>query len=375
MSLRTCIASTALLTAFIGTQGAVAAKESSLKEAYISGSDLILVGEDLCVTHPVIRFGTDSLYPSSSVCEDVENDLQMMIVTTTGLDMNAGSYSVQVREEGSKEKDESTFFVTVGAVGAEGVMGEQGPVGQVGEQGPAGEEGLQGPVGERGLIGAIGPQGKPGIEGLQGEQGPVGNIGPQGEPGAEGEPGEVGVDGAKGPRGYIGDVGAVGPQGPQGAQGAQGAQGPIGVAGQSGPAGQTGEKGPQGAAGLAGTEGAVGAPGVRGPTGAQGATGAKGVTGQTGFANWSRQQSEFECSGVNFLGPRQYCTIRSYCDSSGQKIISGGVYTNADSIDIAESYPGASGDNWYARISHTYANSIRFVVPIVCMDVHVLGQK
>lgn len=362
MSLRTFIASTVLLTASVGFQGAVAAKQSSLIEAYISGNDLILVGTDLCVTHPVIRFGTADIYPRSSVCEDVENDLQMLIVSTSGLDMNAGSYSVQVREEDKESKDQDAiFFVTLGAIGADGDAGEQGPTGPLGQQGLQGAEGPRGPVGERGLTGLIGLQGDLGVEGLQGAQGPDGEIGLQGVLGLAGEPGPIGPIGLQGPIGSLGLTGSTGPQGPTGAEGAMGLASSI--------AGPVGEKGPQGPAGITGPIGDSGPQGIAGPRGYRGGNGEKGVQGNDGFANWSRQQYEYQCPGMSSSSSRKFCSIRIYCDSVGQSIISGGVYTNVNSIKIAESYPGSAGNNWYARISHTNTSSIRFIVPIVCMNV------
>ena len=136
MSFRTILASASITVVCLGFQSTLYAKDSVLLEAYIADGDIVLIGTDLCVDHPVLEFGTNDLIPQSSSCEQVDGDLEMLIVTTNNSELSAGSYSLFVREEAKKSKDkERTFFVTIGDIGAQGPVGEIGVEGEMGIQG------------------------------------------------------------------------------------------------------------------------------------------------------------------------------------------------------------------------------------------------
>ncbi len=98
--------------------------------------------------------------------------------------------------------------------------GAVGPQGVAGQDGPQGAEGVQGQVGPQGIVGAQGSAGP------QGVQGPVG---PQGAAGAQGLAGPQGVGGPVGAQGTAGTQGDAGPQGPGGGVGAQGVTGADGI--------------------------------------------------------------------------------------------------------------------------------------------------
>lgn len=123
--------------------------------------------------------------------------------------LGPGTFLLHV-SRGNGVSQNSTFHVTLGAVGP---TGPTGPTGEVGATGNAGPEGPVGPTGETGATGATGATGP------QGPTGATGDIGPQG---------------------IQGPVGPTGPQGPQGFMGVQGAQGATGATGSTGATGATG---------------------------------------------------------------------------------------------------------------------------------------
>lgn len=90
-----------------------------------------------------------------------------------------GSYLLTVGY-GTKATDFDEFWISLGAVGAQGPQGASGPQGAKGETGAMGPAGSQGPPGAQGIAGPVGPAGPEGPAGPQGLQGP------QGVPGASG---------------------------------------------------------------------------------------------------------------------------------------------------------------------------------------------
>jgi len=132
--------------------------------------------------------------------------LRVVAATATGVDaalpdLAPGSYllTLTVGSAGSQRSDES--WVTLGAVGPQGVAGAAGANGPQGPAGPAGatgQQGLAGPVGPQGIAGATGPAGARGLDGAPGAAGTPGPAGPQGPAGAQGPAGPQGPAGSGG---------------------------------------------------------------------------------------------------------------------------------------------------------------------------------
>ncbi len=365
-------ASVTLAILCLGFHTASLTKESTLIEAYVADGDLILIGTDLCLEHPLIRFGNNDIYSLTSTCENVDNDvLQMMVVTTGGMELSAGNYNVTVQKDDKQAKGgPASFVVALGEIGPQGPEGPQGIAGATGVQGAAGPVGPQGPVGAvgapgdtgekgpDGTPGLIGPQGARGESGLLGEVGAIGPQGPQGIPGITGLTGAIGLAGEPGPQGPSGPVGSQGPVGPASAAGPKGLQGERGVPGEQGPAGADGPKGPQG---------------DRGPSGDGSEPGPRGPRGTKGDAAWVRKSEEVTCQGsTNIFGEpnEKTCSVRQYCPLASQKVISGGVYNDVNWFRVRESYPGAAENNWYTRYSIYSTSDVDISAIIICIDVN-----
>jgi len=143
-------------------------------QANVTGTTLKIVGTDLQhkepAKHPtVVALGSVQL-PTTSVTGN-------MVLAQVPAAIPPGSYLLTVTT-GDAPSDES--WVTVGAVGPQGLTGPKGDTGPQGPTGPKGDAGPQGPTGPKG---DTGPRG---LTGSQGDAGPQGPAGPAGAKGASG---------------------------------------------------------------------------------------------------------------------------------------------------------------------------------------------
>ena len=279
-------------------------------EAYAQEDVVSIIGSRLCQDNPLVRFGSAAVSITGSLCSALASqpDFDHMQVYLSS-SPDTGNYRLALFDPFDLEAPElASVMVVLGEVGAIGPLGPAGEAGATGPQGAPGSEGEQGPQGAVGPVGA---------EGIQGPQGPVGPRGPTGPIGATGIKGEAGPS-------WVGPPGAIGP---------------------------TGLRGPQG---------------YRGSPGPKGEPGAMGPIGPAGDAAWERNTYSFDCpwptSGLNRI-----CTFRLNC-TAGKKIIGGGFYTPGWAT-LHESYPGASGDNWYVSASHSDDEDVTFQVIAICAEV------
>jgi len=287
------------------------AARPEIYEAHMQADVVSLIGTKLCKDSPLISFGTDSVSPTISICTALASDTSYdhMEVQITG-DPAPGNYRLALLDPYDPEAPELSSVIVV--------------LGEVGETGPQGAPGLDGAMGRKGDTGADGAQGPSGLQGVAGETG------------------------------IPGPTGEVGPQGPTGPQGPAGAKGPDGPIGPTGPRGETGDIGPRGPQGYRG---------VLGPRGERGSVGAIGPAGD---AAWERKVHSYSCPWPT-SGFSKICYLRVYC-SSGKKIIGGGFYSN-ERASLLESYPGASGDNWYVAGSHSNDDDTTFQTIAICAEV------
>jgi hypothetical protein len=136
----------------------------------------------------------------------VKTSSSTQIITALPSGTASGTYLLKVTVAGQTD---STFEVTLGAVGPQGPIGARGPAGANGAAGPQGPQGAAGPQGPAGAAGAQGPAGPQGVTGAAGPAGANGIAGPAGPSGPPGPPGQNGAPGLTGP---------PGPQGPPGSQ-------------------------------------------------------------------------------------------------------------------------------------------------------------
>jgi hypothetical protein len=255
------------------------------------------VTTDLLISPATITIAGSNL---GSIAPSVTIDNVALVVTThTATSVGAllpsnlspGSYELVLIVTNCYPQLQTTFDVTIGAVGPEGPAGPAGAAGAAGAVGPAGAKGstgntgAAGPAGATGATGAAGPTGPQGAAGLTGPAGPTGATGPQGLTwqGVWNNSATYALDAAVGYNGssYISLTANNTANEPDTATAAWSLIASAGAAGAAGPAGATGSQGPSGAAGAAGAQGPSGPAGL---PGAAGATGATGLTGPAGAA-------------------------------------------------------------------------------------------
>ena len=150
------------------------------------------VTTDLLISPATITIAGSNL---GSIAPSVTIDNVALVVTThTATSVGAllpsnlspGSYELVLIVTNCYPQLQTTFDVTIGAVGPEGPAGPAGAAGAAGAVGPAGAKGstgntgAAGPAGAPGATGAAGPTGPQGAAGLTGPAGPTGATGPQG---------------------------------------------------------------------------------------------------------------------------------------------------------------------------------------------------
>jgi hypothetical protein len=124
------------------------------------------------------------------------------------------------------------------------------------------------------------------------------------------------------------------PAGTSGTAGAPGPQGPQGPAGPTGPAGRQGPAGPPGPRGADGPQGPPGTPGPQGDTGPIGQTGPPGISQVTQVVN-----------SLQMSGP--LARVIATCPA-GERVISGGQFSNSARVTFVATQPTDDGTGWLA---------------------------
>jgi Collagen triple helix repeat (20 copies) len=124
---------------------------------------------------------------------------------------------------------------------------------------------------------------------------------------------------------------------PAGAPGVPGAPGPEGPQGPSGPSGPSGRQGPVGPPGPRGADGPQGPPGTPGP---QGDTGQIGPEGPPGISQVTQVVNSLQMTGP-------LARVIATCPA-GERVISGGQFSNSARVTFVATQPTDDGTGWLA---------------------------